>query len=1098
MLRYLTGPRRALAPRLYEELREALASGRESLLVLVPEQYTLEAERELMDALNLPGSFRLQVLSPGRLCRLAFEQAGYPQPVRIDERGRVMLLHDALSRLGNELTWYRGAQHRRGFTELAAGQIKEFKQAGQTPESLEKMAGELGEGALAQKLRDLSRIWTVYEQSLAGRFMDGEDEVREAVSRMPDAPGLRGARVWAHGFELVSQTLGSLLVGLCGAGCEVTLLLGLENDEHAPDAYTYQPVRDALGKLDRLAAASGVRRERVRLEWTAGEGAKADLLHLERQLYAYPCRPYEGAPEHVRMMLCANPMQEAMAALAYARRLSREKGWRYREMAIVLVTPGYEQALRQAAELYRIELFLPENRSAERHPLAQYLLSSLKVVARGWQEEEMRLLMRTGYSPLTPDEADRMSNYATVWGLSGKGWLRSLTQGDFEEIEPLRARLVEPLERLSGALQAAQDDVQAQLTALWGLLQDSGSYQRLLDEQKRLTELRQLSAANESAQVWNRIVGALDQLHALLSGSRLTPNDLYELLSQSLAASDIKPLPQSGDALVAGALNRLRGHDLKAVIFLGCAGGDSAGESGLFQPAERQALERRRGLWLSPDAFSRSRLGALDMKAVLSLAREEALFLYAQSAPDGTAVAPGALIGWIRRALPALPVLGGVTRESEMADWLYEAPEAAFYLLPAKMSAHELTETDAKALRALGSLPEYRERLHALSRALRRRTLSEPLGEELARRLYNGPRRVSVTRLETFAACPFKHFMQYGLRPEPVEPVTLDARSEGMFFHEALERFLREAALPVTRELLESSMDRMDEVTESLISELMDGALGEDPILRARGKRLRGIARRAARTAARQLSGSKFEPLAFELDFGRNRELVLKTHRGDVPVEGRIDRVDQWNDGQHRYLRVIDYKSGNNQIDLVKLYWGLQLQLIVYLAAALRQSDATAAGVFYFHVQDPTLRTDEREESVVERLREDKLRLTGLFLNDPEVLKAMAPDFERSIALATNKDGSVRKSDSALEEGDFSALVDYSLRVAAELTEQILAGRTDVAPARIASSFDACRYCEYLSACQMDERVSPVARRRESFSARQAMERMRGQNHPQE
>ena len=475
MLRYLTGPRRALAPRLYEELREALASGRESLLVLVPEQYTLEAERELMDALNLPGSFRLQVLSPGRLCRLAFEQAGYPQPVRIDERGRVMLLHDALSRLGNELTWYRGAQHRRGFTELAAGQIKEFKQAGQTPESLEKMAGELGEGALAQKLRDLSRIWTVYEQSLAGRFMDGEDEVREAVSRMPDAPGLRGARVWAHGFELVSQTLGSLLVGLCGAGCEVTLLLGLENDEHAPDAYTYQPVRDALGKLDRLAAASGVRRERVRLEWTAGEGAKADLLHLERQLYAYPCRPYEGAPEHVRMMLCANPMQEAMAALAYARRLSREKGWRYREMAIVLVTPGYEQALRQAAELYRIELFLPENRSAERHPLAQYLLSSLKVVARGWQEEEMRLLMRTGYSPLTPDEADRMSNYATVWGLSGKGWLRSLTQGDFEEIEPLRARLVEPLERLSGALQAAQDDVQAQLTALWGLLQDSGS-----------------------------------------------------------------------------------------------------------------------------------------------------------------------------------------------------------------------------------------------------------------------------------------------------------------------------------------------------------------------------------------------------------------------------------------------------------------------------------------------------------------------------------------------------------------------------------------------------------------------------------------------
>lgn len=938
MLRYLTGPRRALAPRLYDELRAALKEGEDNLFVLVPEQYTLEAERELMDALKLPGSFRLQVLSPGRLCRLVFEQAGFPQPVRIDERGRVMLLHDALSRLKDSLTWYRGAQHRRGFTELAAQQIKEFKLAGQTPESLLTLPEAQGEGALAQKLRDLSRIWTVYEQSLSGRFMDGEDEVRQAVSRMPEAQGLRGARVWAHGFELISQTLGQLLVGLGAVARSVSLLLGLENDELAPDGYVYQPVRDSLAHLDRLAAQSGLARERVLLHGEEDPHGQRDLIHLESQLYAYPCRPFEGTPEHVRLMLCESPLQEAMSALAWVRRQARERGWRYREMAIVLVHPGYEQALRQAAELYRVELFLPENRSADRHPLAQYLLSSLRLIARGWQEEEMCLLMRTGYSPLTPEEADRMSNYATVWGLSGRAWLRPLTQGDFESIEPLRARLVEPLTALEEEFRAAQGDLTAQLTALWMLLSRSGAYQRLLDEQKRLQALHQLSAANESAQVWNRLIGALDQLHSLLSGSRLSADDLYELLSQSLAACEIKPLPQSGDALVAGALNRLRGHDLRAVLFLGCAGGDAGSESSLFQPAERQVLEQSGSLWLSPDAFSRTRLSALDMKAVLSLAREEALFLYSQSAPDGTAVQPGALIGWIRRALPAVETLGGVTQGEFLASWLYESPEAAFYLLPAKLSAHSLTPADAQALRALSDLPEYSERLDGLRRALRRRTVSEPLGEELARKLYGGPQRVSVTRLETFAACPFRHFVQYGLHPQPVEPLTLDARSEGSFFHEALESFLRQASLPVTEDLLESSMDQMDSVTEQLLGELMDGPLGDDPILRARGKRLRGIARRAARTAARHLAGSQFEPLAFELDFGQGRELVLRTHRGDVPVEGRIDRIDQWQDGAHRYLRVIDYKSGNNQIDLVKLYWGLQLQLIVYLAAALKQS----------------------------------------------------------------------------------------------------------------------------------------------------------------
>ena len=1090
MLRYLTGPRSALAPRLYEELRQALADGEGSLLVLVPEQYTLEAERELMEALRLPGSFRLQVLSPGRLCRLVFEQAGSPQPVRIDERGRVMLLHDALGRLEGQLSWYAGAQHRKGFTELAARQIKEFKQAGQTPESLLETARTLGEGALARKLGDLSRIWTLYEQALAGRFMDGEDEVREAVARMPEAPFLRGARVWAHGFELVSQTLGSLLTGLCGAADEVSLLLGLENDGNAPDGYVYQPVRDSLAHLDLLAAGQGLRRERVPLQEPPAQTAP-DIAHLERQLYAYPCRPYAGDAIHVHLMLCANPMQEAMAALSYARHLARVRGWRYREMAIAMVNPGYEQALRQAAELYRIELFLPENRSADRHPLAQYLLSSLRLIARGWQEEEMRLLMRTGYSPLTPEEADRMSNYATVWSLSGRAWLSPLTRGDWEAVEPLRARLVAPLVELEEAFRAAGGDLTAQLTALWTLLSHSNAYQKLLDEQKRLQELHQPSAANESAQVWNRIVGALDQLHALLSGSHLTAEDLFELLGQSLAACDIKPLPQSGDALIVGALNRLRGHDLRAVIFLGCAGGTGEAESGLLLPAERQELERGGELWLSPDAFSRSRLGALDLKAVLSLAREEALFLYAQSASDGSALQPGALVSWLHRALPGLETLGGVTRADEMADWLYEAPEAAFYLLPAKLSGRELSPVDAQALRALGALPEYAERLDSLKRALRRRGVSEPLGEELARALYNGPKRVSVTRLETFAACPFRHFAQYGLRPERVEPYTLDARAEGTFFHEAMERFLREASLPVTSDLLESSMDRMDQVTEQLMSELMDGALGEDPILRARGKRLRGIARRAARTAARHLAGSRFEPLAFELDFGRGRELVLRTRRGDVPVEGRIDRVDLWPDGEHRYLRVIDYKSGGNQIDLVKLYWGLQLQLLIYLAAALRQARGTAAGVFYFHVQDPTLRTDERDGNVVERMREDKLRLSGLYLNDPDVLAAMSPDMERSIMLQVKQDGTIRKSDNALEPSDFDALVDYALRAAAGLTEEILAGKTDVSPVRVTSSFDACQYCEYLSACQFDERAGSSARRTESLSAREAMQRMR-------
>ena len=204
-IRYLTGRAAALKPRLYEELRAALnEGGDEPLIVLVPEQYTLESEREIVTALSLEGSFRLQVMSPARLYSRVFAEAGKPAETRVDERGRVMLMHAALKGLTRELNWYRGAQHRAGFAERAAGQIAELKQAGYTPDRLSALSESLPGGPLRAKLGDLARIWTAYEEALRGRYMDGEDELERALSRLDNAPFLRDARIWANGFELVS------------------------------------------------------------------------------------------------------------------------------------------------------------------------------------------------------------------------------------------------------------------------------------------------------------------------------------------------------------------------------------------------------------------------------------------------------------------------------------------------------------------------------------------------------------------------------------------------------------------------------------------------------------------------------------------------------------------------------------------------------------------------------------------------------------------------------------------------------------------------------------------------------------------------------
>ena len=319
-IRYLTGRSRALRPRLNEELSAALAEPSSSpLIVLVPEQYTLEAEWEILAALGLEGSFRLQIMSPARLISRLFEAAGRPTAVRVDERGRVMLMHAALASLSRELGWYRGAQHRPGFSELAARQIKELKQAGYTPERLGSLAEDLNAGPLKAKLRDLAVLWQAYEAALKDRFMDGEDELICALERVDRADFLRGARIWAYGYELVSPTLASTLTELAKSR-EVSLLLPLENDPEARDAEAFEPVFHSFKRLCAMAAEAGVEAERIMLEEPPEEDRPGELSHLLREINSFPPVPFPGeGGKRVRMVSRRNPLDEAMFIMAVIR-----------------------------------------------------------------------------------------------------------------------------------------------------------------------------------------------------------------------------------------------------------------------------------------------------------------------------------------------------------------------------------------------------------------------------------------------------------------------------------------------------------------------------------------------------------------------------------------------------------------------------------------------------------------------------------------------------------------------------------------------------------------------------------------------------------
>ena len=1124
MLRVYTGRGRLMQAALSELLRRADAR---TQLVVVPKQLTLQTERTLLRDLNQRGSFQIQVLSPERLCARIFDAAGQPEGVRVDDRGRVMLVRAAVRAAGENLTLYQGAERRRGFPERCAAQLERIRQAGVTADTLRACAADLS-GTARLKLNDLSYILEAYGALIEDRYQDGTSEFNAAILRAREAAFLRECAVWFHGFDMMPPTLHGLIASV-GAVTDAGLLLPLENDEHARDFDAFLPMFRALEQLSIAAKRLGAPMERVDVEEDAAEDTshehfreppehssprprllvsvpprKADLRRLERELFAFPAEPSAGRAQSVQLTLLRDPKEECRFAAALTRRLVRQRGWRWDDVTLLLRDPdAYDAPLRAAFADYGVPLFLSSSRSAARHAAPEFLLTALKALEKGFPADEMLALLRTGMSPLSDDEADRFSNYIVRWGLRGNRFLRPLQRGaqaELDALEPLRARLTEPLVRLRDRLRRSQTLTQ-QLTALFGLLTDAEVYSKIQARMARLCEANLREIAGEEGQVWNRMLGAMDQMQALMGDAKLSMAELRETLTESLSAAVLKPLPQSGDAVLAQSMDRACARPSKAILILGAADRPVNDDEGLLTPSQKRVLSDFAHAYLGPDDADLSRLRRFYLKSSLGMATDYVSLSCPLSGSDGAAQRPGAMFALIEALFPGTQTRGGVTGEPALERMLRSAPGAALSMagraLCAEAEGVPLPAMDASALSALrrSDAPAAKAGLRRLSQALSRAESADALSPAAARALYGALGSLSVTRLERFAACPFAFFAQYGLKPERVDPFELNTKDEGTFFHSAVNEFLLRSMDDLGELTAEAAGTRMDAVSDLLLDAMRaSGPLGDSAVALAERRRLKSTARVCAAVLAEHMRGSRFHTAALEQSFGREDGKRALTLPGGCVLEGRIDRIDEWRDGATDYLRVIDFKRGGKSLKLSEAYYGLRLQLPVYLAAAQRRRDALSAGVYYFTLDEGIVDLQSSDPGAVEAERRKRFRMEGLMPSDPELLKALSPAPAEVLKLRTTTSGAPYKGSVTAEESDYRALTECALRRAEEHLSRIRSGECAAAPARMEQS-NPCTWCDWHKICLFDDRLDGArARRLKSLQPDEAMLKIKSES----
>ena len=1094
-------PHRLWEP-MVKDLKAAYEAG-EQIALLVPEQYTLQAERDLLRDLEVPGFFRIDVLSPSRLEYRVFSAFGAAGRERIDERGKAVALTRVLQKEKDKLRFYAGAQDHPGFVRRMAQMLSTLKLLSIGPEQLLAQA-EAAQAAgdhqpLWHKLRDMALILDSYEKLLGGRFEDREDVALDMRARLAQGGLFRGRQVFVFGFDLLTEAFSQVLYVIALQAARLHISLAADRAQ-AEDGDAFRGVRESALRLMEGLKERGLA---YSFDWYEGAlpGRARDIAHLEKYLLSFSEPPFEEVPGSIRLYAGPTPYREVQRAAQLIVQEAR-RGVPLDDMMLLCGNlPLYSGLIESTCQSYGIPCYVADKLPLASHRVLRYILACLRCVADGWQSDDVEDMIKSGLSPLSGEEAWLLENYALRWGLRQRKWLSPLTrgeEGEREQAEALRQRLVQPVEALHRALAQAKTAAES-LAALRSFIAESGLMGRAEALSLALEAAGFHKEVMQLAQVFEQLEEMLGQMAALMGEERIPLRHFPLWLENGLAECELSALPPQGGYLQAGQLGNLLPHRPRVVLALGLNEGIlSADDSGLLTREETELAESAFRSDFGLDAQGHEEMKALDLLKALCAPSEKLYLSYALADEEGQALRPLTQLKTLQRLFPLLVEEGGAMagRAGDPLE-LPLAPMPALETLALRLASGEGGGRWLEAWNWMGQDEGYRRRAEALLCARRGEEPPGSIGKKAAQRAYD-VKNMSASRLETFAQCPFRHFVEQGLRPKKREEWAVEPVETGSFYHRAMDGFTRlamaDAAWPrVDRERAEALMD---ESLAPLVKEWESRPYLDTARQRAASQGYLRVARRMAWMVTRGAAQSRMAPLGSELRFGDGTGdslpgILLRLKDGSlVELRGKIDRLDLLEEGGRQYLRVVDYKSGSDRLSPEKVYEGAQLQLLIYLRAALGQFEgAVPAGAFYQHLGDPLIQAEDEEKA--EQEADKKLRLSGVILKDAQIIRLMD---EEGLTLGTllNKSGDFNKRrGDLLEEEALRDLARFAENKAAELSQRISEGEIERLPL-IFGKRRACENCGYQGICRIDWHAGGRGRSVPAMSLEELAQRIGG------
>ncbi len=1108
MLNFIIGVKNSGKTQKAHEILGECAKKGESTMIIVPKQFTFDTDKGILSLLGPKVACEIEVLSFSRLCHIAVSTYGGIKKPVAKQGMREIFMSSAIESLKDRLTVFARHKNEIALVTKMLSAVDEMKNSGITADMLCESAEKISDTILKNKLTETALIYRTYEAITAQSHFDDGDMLEKVYEILSATDYFSGKTIVIDGFKSFTHPEYKLieLMLIKAKNVYITLCSDDLNDVNELNVFSY--TNKTARRLRLLAGGAGVGTGETLLTQRDSAAFSAEMLHLEKNIYSYDPEIFEGETDKVSVIEADTAENECDAVARCIKSMIRQEKYRCRDIAVVFRSDEkYEQKIKSSLKKYGLPLFQDRRQPIKNQPLICFVRNLLLICSEGFNSDYIFRLLKTGLCCVEESETAEIENYVFTWDITGKKWLSEFKgnpegfSGNFdkkekerlENINKTREKIITPLLSLRESMSSVSGKEAAEI--IYRYLRNSGADMALKSYAVSLEEKGFNELAIEQEQVWDVLMEVLDEMAQALGDIHITPTRFAELFELVIAGKSLGKLPDGYDEVYVCSADRIMTKSLKAVFCVGMNSGvfpQEHKETGLFSAFEKRKLADTE-LTIGEDIKEQTLAERFICYNAMSSATEMLCLSYSTS--DGTSgkMAESECVQRLRRIFPLCKEINTLRQEFHE---LIESEQSAFEVMT-KMWQHSSDET-ATLKEYFKDKPEYKGKLSAVARAV----CDEDFAFEdpgVSKKLFGENMYFSASQLEVYSKCPFMYFCRYGVKAKARPKAKLDAALGGNVVHYVLEMMLKAHK---GKDFLRMSAEEIDGEIKARLEEYMRLYMGQSDNMSLRFNYLYGrmykILRHLFDRLTAEFSDSDFEPCDFELSIGKNepvRPFKVPLKEGSVELIGKIDRVDKTDIDGKRYIRIVDYKTGLKEFSLSDVFYGINMQMLLYLISIWRggtgfYEQITPSGILYFPARlSPCNIERSDEEHLREKKRLESGKMNGMLVLDGNSIQAMDKS-KKSIFIPVkydSKTGSVKGNFITLAQ--LEKLGEMMDSIIADMGNKLHEGLVPARPVFGPGQSETCAWCDYKEVCLKDK---PTIRYAEKLSHDDCIRKLMG------